>query len=204
MNLAPPTGQWFVADDGQRWWFDSGSIALDFAYTGGFPGPEAWELWHGPEDIARWWRERFDVEVPVDEEEAVRARDLRRAIADAVLAAAAGTAIPGGAASVIDEAAARPDVPRQLRAEPAVSCERLLATIARAAVAALERPERVRVCGADDCAVMYLDISRSGNRAWCSMRRCGNRQKVRALRARRAASEITDDGASQPREEHHS
>ncbi|MEO8907921.1 MAG: CGNR zinc finger domain-containing protein [Microbacteriaceae bacterium] len=32
--VARATGQWFDSADGQRWWFDSGSLALDFAYTG--------------------------------------------------------------------------------------------------------------------------------------------------------------------------
>ena len=30
----PAVGQWFVSNDGVRWWFDSGDISLDFAYTG--------------------------------------------------------------------------------------------------------------------------------------------------------------------------
>lgn len=193
MNLDPPTGQWFVAQDGQRWWFDSGSIAFDFAYTGGFPGPPEWEYWHGPEDVARWWRERFGTDVPVGAADYEQARELRQRIAQAVIAVSHGQHIPEQAATVIDEWAARPDVPPQLHARPSVTSDRLLATIARAAVAALRRPERVRVCGAEDCAVMYVDTSRSGSRAWCSMKRCGNRHKVRALRARRAASGLDQE-----------
>lgn len=189
MVLDPPTGQWFVAFDGQRWWFDSGSIAFDFAYTGGFVGPPEWEHWHQPEDVREWWRERFGVDVPVGEADYERARELRKAIAEAVVAVSHDQRIPDRAVTVIDECAACPDVSPQLRREPTATSDRLLATIARAAVAALSETERIRVCGADDCAVMYLDTSRSGNRAWCSMRRCGNRHKVRALRARHAASE---------------
>ncbi len=34
------TGQWMEDADGPRWWFDSGSLALDFAYTGGLDRPE--------------------------------------------------------------------------------------------------------------------------------------------------------------------
>ncbi|MFT4235774.1 MAG: hypothetical protein QM607_12355 [Microbacterium sp.] len=86
MIFDPPTGQWFVAQDGQRWWFDSGSIAFDFAYTGGFSGPPEWEYWHRPEDVARWWRERFGVAVPVSGADYERARELRpgplRVVAD--------------------------------------------------------------------------------------------------------------------------
>jgi predicted RNA-binding Zn ribbon-like protein len=35
--------------------------------------------------------------------------------------------------------------------------------------------------------MIYRDESRTGTRRWCSMQRCGNRAKVRAHRARRAA-----------------
>ena len=31
-TVSIPVGQWFTDDSG-RWWFDSGSFALDFAYT---------------------------------------------------------------------------------------------------------------------------------------------------------------------------
>lgn len=197
----PPTGQWFVAHDGQRWWFDSGSIAFDFAYTGGFPGPREWEHWHVPDDTARWWHERLGVEVTVSEMDYERARELRQAIAEALTAVSHDQQIPEEAVTLIDQCATRPDVPPQLRATPTVTSDRLLATIARDAVAALGQTDRIRVCGAEDCAVMFLDISRSGNRAWCSMQRCGNRHKVRALRVRRAAANSPNDPQSLPEQE---
>jgi len=204
MFADPPAGQWFVANDGQRWWFDSGSIALDFAYTGGFAGPPEWEQWHEPKDTANWWRERFGVDVPVSAASYARARELRGAIAEAVVATAHDRPVPDEVAAIIDEWAARPDVPPQLRHEHPITSDRLLATIARDAVAALRQTDRVRVCGADDCAVMYLDTSRSGNRTWCSMQRCGNRHKVRALRSRRAASATTTDSEQQQGQENDS
>ncbi|WP_328508015.1 CGNR zinc finger domain-containing protein [Streptomyces sp. NBC_00391] len=43
---------------------------------------------------------------------------------------------------------------------------------------------RVRVCGADRCALRFLDRSPARNRRWCSMSRCGNRTKVRLHQAR--------------------
>jgi predicted RNA-binding Zn ribbon-like protein len=188
MVNAAPTGQWFQAADGQRWWFDSGSIAFDLAYTGGFDGPPEWERWHGPDDVAQWWRERFGVEVPVDDAAYRRARELRAAIAAAVLAVARDRTIPRAAAATIDRYAAAPDLPPQLGAAIVPTSDRILATIARDAVISLSRPDRVRTCAASDCGVMYLDTSRSGSRAWCSMSRCGNRHKVRQLRARRSAA----------------
>lgn len=43
---------------------------------------------------------------------------------------------------------------------------------------------RVKLCGADDCRWAFVDTSKNGTRAWCSMRSCGNRAKVQAYRAR--------------------
>ncbi|WP_031259162.1 CGNR zinc finger domain-containing protein, partial [Curtobacterium flaccumfaciens] len=50
------------------------------------------------------------------------------------------------------------------------------------------RPTRLSRCSAEDCGLVFYDSSRGGTRRWCSMQRCGNRAKVRAHRARRAAA----------------
>ncbi|WP_217236357.1 CGNR zinc finger domain-containing protein [Streptomyces sp. AC555_RSS877] len=47
------------------------------------------------------------------------------------------------------------------------------------------------VCGADTCALRFLDRSPAHNRRWCSMSRCGNRTKVRLHQARARRSERT-------------
>ncbi|WP_306370598.1 CGNR zinc finger domain-containing protein [Nocardiopsis sp. CC223A] len=193
MTGAPATGQWLDSRDGQRWWFDSGALAFDFAYTGGFDGPPEWEHWHGPKDVERWWRERFDAEVAVDGAAYRSARELRRAIARAAMAASQGLPVAEDDAAVIDRWAAMPDLPPQLGTPVAPTSDRLLAVIGRDAVAALGRPERVRACSADDCGLVYLDTSRAGSRTWCSMRRCGNRHKIRRLRARRAAEHTKEN-----------
>lgn len=61
-----------------------------------------------------------------------------------------------------------------------------MATVARDAVELLTGPfvHRIRTCAAVDCHLVYVDTSRPGRRRWCSMEHCGNRHKVRALRAR--------------------
>jgi predicted RNA-binding Zn ribbon-like protein len=43
--------------------------------------------------------------------------------------------------------------------------------------------KRVRRCGANDCAVYFLDTSKSQRRQWCSMKNCGNREKQRRWRS---------------------
>jgi len=44
----------------------------------------------------------------------------------------------------------------------------------------------VRQCAADDCALMFVDTSRPGQRRWCSMDLCGNRSKTQSYRRRRS------------------
>jgi predicted RNA-binding Zn ribbon-like protein len=47
---------------------------------------------------------------------------------------------------------------------------------------------RVKACRADDCLWAFYDRSRNRSGAWCEMAVCGNRQKVRAYRARQERS----------------
>lgn len=47
---------------------------------------------------------------------------------------------------------------------------------------------RLRSCGADDCAGVFVDLSRNGSKRFCSVR-CGNRVNMIAFRERAAESE---------------
>lgn len=66
----------------------------------------------------------------------------------------------------------------------------MLADLARDAVDLFGSPlaQRIRVSAAADCGLLYVDQSRTGNRQWCSMQRCGTRAKVRAYRVRNAGT----------------
>ncbi|MFG2467021.1 CGNR zinc finger domain-containing protein [Streptomyces canus] len=70
-----------------------------------------------------------------------------------------------------------------------------MALIAQDAVDLLLSAEirRVRVCGADRCALRFLDRSPARNRRWCAMSRCVNRTKVRLHQARVRQSGPTTD-----------
>ena len=46
------------------------------------------------------------------------------------------------------------------------------------------KPGRVRKCAASGCGTLFLDVSQTGRRRWCSMANCGNRNKVQRFRAR--------------------
>lgn len=192
-TVSIPVGQWFTDDSG-RWWFDSGSFALDFAYTGGLPVTVAPERLHAPDDLTSWMRERFPMTVG-----GARSRDLfdalalRDAITRLALAAGRGAERRSADIDVVNLYAATPDIPPTLdggsrqAGRSVQTVGQALSTIARDAVDCFgpANDGRVRVC-AGDCGIVYLDTSRAASRRWCSMQRCGNRAKVRAHRARKS------------------
>jgi predicted RNA-binding Zn ribbon-like protein len=197
------TGQWFTSPEGTRWWFDSGSLALDFAYTGTMTAADAaenfsQELLRAPADLTSWLAGRLP-SAEAGDRDLADALTLRGAIGRLALAASAGR--PGDARDIdlLNLYAATPDIPPRLaggalqagRTDPRAA--QALSTIARDAVALFSGTTAgtIRGCDAEDCGIIYLDTSRAGNRRWCSMQRCGNRHKVRAHRARAARSSAT-------------
>ncbi len=66
--------------------------------------------------------------------------------------------------------------------EEAFSLAVLRARLARSAADLLVDPDRlarVRNCHGAGCGWLFYDESRAGNRRWCSMKTCGNREKAR-------------------------
>lgn len=191
------TGQWLTPADGNRWYYDSGSLSLDFAHTGGLDATAGTEQLHSPDDLARWLGERVKRLDPAStERELADALLLREAIAR--LARGHAAQRPPGADDVdtVNLYAATPDIPPVLAGgKRQAGAGRLrvgqaLSSIARDAVAVFTREadeNRIRECAADDCELVFVDESRTGSRRWCSMQRCGNRAKVRAHRARAQA-----------------
>lgn len=62
---------------------------------------------------------------------------------------------------------------------------RVEAALALIDVIRTNETSRLRVCGADDCDGIFIDLSRNGSKRFCSVR-CGNRVNMSAYRARRA------------------
>ena len=192
MQSSKPTGQWFRATDGHQWWFDSGAVCLDFAYTGAMGDNPAWEILHGPDDLTAWLEGRFPgVHTTASERDVTDGHALRAAIARSAMAASRDEAPAAEDVDVINLFAATPDIPPALEGgsrqagRTRARAGQALSAMAREAVALFdeEQRERVRECAADDCGLVFYDESRSNNRRWCSMKRCGNRAKVRTHRA---------------------
>ena len=63
---------------------------------------------------------------------------------------------------------------------------RVEAALALTDVIRMDEMQRLRICGADDCAGLILDLSRNGSKRFCSAR-CGSRMNMIAFRKRKGA-----------------
>ncbi|WP_152864572.1 CGNR zinc finger domain-containing protein [Streptomyces acidicola] len=185
--------------------FDPGALCLELLTTGGPGAFRRFEVLHAPADLVAWAERSRLTPTPaleVTEQDVAYARRVRDALFRVVVARIRGGlpefGVEGGGREdldVLNEAAAHPplvpaivgDGERRVWAGVAVGTQ-LVSSVARDAVELLTGPyaERVRMCAGERCYLVYVDTSRPGRRRWCSMEHCGNRHKVRALRARRA------------------
>jgi predicted RNA-binding Zn ribbon-like protein len=180
--------------------FDPGSFCLELLLTGG-PGIFArYEILHSPADLVAWLPgSRLAASAPLPAEiirvtdgqlhDLVHFRDTFWAIA---LGLIQGKRPSPEQLLVVNGAAGSPPRPfvdpeTAVRGwVPPVTGAQVLGAAARDAVELIAGAGsgRLRQCGADNCYLMFLDTSRPGTRRWCSMERCGNRQKVRGYRSR--------------------
>jgi predicted RNA-binding Zn ribbon-like protein len=196
------TGRRLSDPKGGSFWFDAGAACLDFAHTGGEGRYAVFETLHEPADLAAWLAAgspAAPLTVPATERDLVAARALRQAIWVTAHARADGRHLPAGAVAAINRAATAPALVPELAADgtaarwaPPVRAAQALSTLAREMIDLLSGPRagRIRECAGDNCPLVFVDLSRPGARRWCAMERCGNRHKLRALRARRG----TDPG----------
>jgi predicted RNA-binding Zn ribbon-like protein len=181
-------GQWLISPEGVSWFFDAGADSLDFASA---PEPV-----HA-RDLGEWLSARYERldAAEASDRDLADALLLRAAIERLSVSAADRVALDPDDVDTINLYGATPDIPpalgggRRQAGAGRIRTGQALATVARDAIAILAvEPERIRRCDADDCRRVFRDESRTLNRRWCSMQRCGNRAKVRAHRARAAAA----------------
>ncbi|MFI0270499.1 CGNR zinc finger domain-containing protein [Streptomyces luteogriseus] len=189
-----------VSGQGKRYRFDPGTLCLELTVTGG-PGAFArWEVLHEPADLVTWaGRSRLPdgLDLTVTAAELERARTLRDAVFLLAADRAHGRPLPAAQLDVVNAAAAAPPLVARIAPDGTrawalgATGTQLLATVARDAIDLFTGPhaDRVRECGAHNCHLLFVDTSRPGRRRWCAMEHCGNREKVRAHRARHATTE---------------
>jgi predicted RNA-binding Zn ribbon-like protein len=200
------TGRVLHDNRGGSFWFDAGALCLDYAHAGGAGRYAAFELLHQPADLAEWLAQpplAAVMTAPVTAGDLAAAKVLRQAIWDAAHDQAAGRPLSAGAVRAINRfAAAAPLVPELTAGgatagwAPPVRVTQALSALAREMIELLSGPlaGRIRECASDDCPLVFVDSSRPGARRWCAMGRCGNRHKLRALRARRTREAREQDG----------
>ncbi len=157
--------------------FRTGRPSLDFAHTGG-EGPTArWELLHGPRDLERWLSVVLDAGPLTATDELPATRALRAAIWRSAQAAVAGRRLDATDAATLNAFAARPPLAPVLNAATGSvslapgTVAQALSTLARDAIDLLGGPlaERIRVCAADDCALLFVDDSHGRSNASVAM-----------------------------------
>lgn len=179
--------------DGFR--FRGGHVALDLAATlARRLKADPRELLAAPDDLARWLVAAGMAETmpTASAADLVTARALREAVYGIADARIGGRAPAGQDVATLNRLASEPaalpwlDVQGSVRWHGGTGA--LLALLAREAVLLLGGADRARIrqCEAEGCALLFLDMSRGGDRRWCSMKGCGNKAKVAEFRRRRA------------------
>jgi predicted RNA-binding Zn ribbon-like protein len=180
-------------------------LALDFVNTlaAGAAGPL--ELLHTDGDVWRWARgtELASRLRPAPRPDAARIDPavprLRAAMHALFTARIEASRPPADALRRLNEALAWHGPPSrlvhdagrlELRGGLLATNRDLLGALARAAAGLLEGAPagRLRRCGGQGCVLLFLDLSKSGRRRWCSMAGCGNRAKAKAHYRRRRES----------------
>ncbi|MFE4367388.1 CGNR zinc finger domain-containing protein [Streptomyces sp. NPDC056835] len=184
-------------DGGRPFRFDPGTLCLELLMTGG-PGIYArHEVLHDPAALVEWVRRSrlapgLERVLSLRQEDVRDARTVRDALLRLALDRARGGELAAADLAVINAAAAEPPLVPRIASDgtrawaPGATGPGLLSTVARDAVDLFTGPfaTRVRECAAHDCYLLFVDTSRPGHRRWCTMERCGTRNKVRAHRAR--------------------
>jgi predicted RNA-binding Zn ribbon-like protein len=75
----------------------------------------------------------------------------------------------------------------QLRPRPDLDSEEPIATLLTLVLDAMRENvwHRFKLCREPTCKASFYDSSKSATKTWCSMERCGSRNKMRRLRAKR-------------------
>jgi len=190
-----------------------GALCLDFVNTvDNRPTPERTELLRRYDDLLSWAVQSGAISArqaavlkresgrrPREAQAALdRARSVRETLFALFSTAAAGRRLPAADLQALD--AEMGAAWAHLRLAPGtgasaqwtwagdVGLDRPLWPVLRSAAELLTSDDtgRLRECAAEKCAWLFIDRSKNQSRRWCDMSVCGNRDKVRRHRQRRA------------------
>ncbi len=176
-------------------------LVIDFVNT--FELDTGEEALQDPARLSSWLAERglLAQGERAGAEDLGRALELREALRRTMLANNGGPAAEPQTA-LLEQAARRGELSVHFRGgasllEPCVdgpdgALAALLAPVAEAMSDGTWA--RVKACRADDCHWAFYDFSRNRSGTWCDMAVCGNREKVRAYRARSGGADAAGEG----------
>jgi predicted RNA-binding Zn ribbon-like protein len=184
--------------------FVGGAAALDFLNTvENWHAPQIEERLPGFDDWLAWTRAaclphvaRVEISRPAAAQFMRQLRAFRNEWRDLLRAELVGTAVDSVSLQALNQHWQRANAAREIRVAttgaryewrttvPAWECA--FHSVVLSAVDLLTEPERlarVHECPGETCGWFFLDTSRNGSRHWCSMKTCGNADKVRRFRA---------------------
>ncbi|MFI5734778.1 CGNR zinc finger domain-containing protein [Kribbella sp. NPDC051587] len=203
-----PGARRLTGTDGVSHTFDPGSFALELILSGGPPPWDRYELLHTPDDAAAWLAESYlaaDLPFTADDVRVTKADLARLKEFRALLWHVVPGMIPDAKtlpgittrqltpedralinATVGEPPLAELDEAGRIRRRTPITMRQVLGAAAQDLIDIIgsDQVARLRMCEGDNCALMFYDTSRPGNRRWCSMQRCGNRHKVGNYRTR--------------------
>jgi len=173
--------------------FRAGHVVLDLTATMAArlkASPQ--ELLVQPGDLGRWLiaAEIADAMPEVTQTDLALAKSLRESIYSLAMARLDRRVLPDEPRRELNRVAAKASAIPQLTKDSGIHLsgrtQAVLVSIARDAIVlfASDMSKRIRQCEGKTCALLFVDISRSGDRRWCSMSGCGNRAKVADFRRR--------------------
>jgi predicted RNA-binding Zn ribbon-like protein len=184
--MIPRTG------DGQGFRFRAGRVSLDFCSTLLWRHTDPVEQLVSPARLSAWIAEAGLTPAKVTDAQLRQAVQLRESLYRLFTAHLARHAVSTADRGRVNAAAAQPSPAPQLDRHGQlrwVAGDPFAAATAQLARDAIEvvtgaHADRLRECAARDCAFLFVDTSRAGQRRWCAMNRCGNREHQRDHRTR--------------------
>lgn len=175
--------------------FNSGRLSLDLAATVRKRASQPIDVLSSSGAAARWLRDAGLVHevLPLSREQESELKKLRESIWTVATAALQDKSLPVSTTNSLNAYAIAPPPVPQLKARSGIITfvveepfRAALSVIARDAIELIGGPFRLRIkaCAQPDCGMLFLDISRSSRRRWCSMDRCGSRAKGEVFRQR--------------------
>ncbi len=184
----------------ERLRYDAGSLSLDLQATLGRRLGKPVERLSSTTRLNEWLSHEGLIEQPLEltEDDVMQVRIFREALYRLTCAVLGGGDVLVEDVQLVNQIACLPTPVPQLSLDPTTAkhvtrsfssrqtLNGALAVVAQEAIDLLtgEQVSKLRMCEANDCAMIFIDTSQGHRRQWCS-NRCGNRLRVTAHRARR-------------------